>query len=229
MASVKRHGVLEFLTTFNTGLITRVNHPSESLHKNSRTKVFSTVPPVRRTRSGAAGTENAFVKTIKLLTISNGLEVFLAIGREFSSLKVGLNRLVLLVEMGQVRNQITNNIHVRQRINLLGLGEGGVDAAKTGKGVVTVNVHGTGTANTFTARTSESEGGILLILNLEQSVQNHRTAVVQVDVVCLELRLLFRLIRVPSVDLELFDTRSLGGRCGCQAADKRSLGCKSYC
>lgn len=151
MATVKRHGVLETIATVITVLITRVNHPSESLHEDGRTKVLSRVPPVRRAGSRAAGTENALVKTVKLLAVSNRLEVLLAIGRDLRTLKVGLNGLVLLVEMGQVRDKVTDDKHVRERVDLLGLGQVGVNTAETCKSVVTINVHGAGTANTFTA------------------------------------------------------------------------------
>lgn len=113
MTSVNAHGVLETLTTSSASLITRINHPSESLHENGRTKVLSRVPPVRGARSRATGTENAFIETIKLLAVLNGLQVFTTVSRNRLTLEVRLNRLVLLVKLSQIWNQVTDNKHVR--------------------------------------------------------------------------------------------------------------------
>lgn len=156
MASVQTHRVLKTSTTGSTSLITRVNHPSESLHENGRSKVLSRVPPVRRARGRAAGTENAFVKTIKLLTVFNGLQVLSAVLGKAVALKVGLNGLVLLVELSQIGDKVSDDEHVGKRVDLDIRGGVLINAAKTSQGVSTVDVHGTGTANTFTARTSES-------------------------------------------------------------------------
>ena len=55
----------------------------------------------------------------------------------------------------------------------------GRDLGQAGQTVLAVDVHGTGTADTFTARSSESQRGILLVLDLEQSVENHGAAAIQ--------------------------------------------------
>ena len=39
------------------------------------------------------------------------------IGRLCLALQVGLDRLVLLVELGQVRNKVLNNVGMRKRVN----------------------------------------------------------------------------------------------------------------
>lgn len=55
----------------------------------------------------------------------------------------------------------------------------GRDLGQAGQTVLAVDVHGTGTADTFTARSSESQRGVLLVLDLEQSVENHGAAAIQ--------------------------------------------------
>ena len=54
-------------------------------------------------------------------------------------------------------------------------GRAGRDLGQAGQTVLAVDVHGTGTADTFTARSSEREGVVDLVLDLEQSVENHGT------------------------------------------------------
>ncbi len=58
-------------------------------------------------------------------------------------------------------------------------GRAGRDLGQAGQTVLAVDVHGTGTADTFTARSSESQRGVLLVLYLEQSVENHGAAAIQ--------------------------------------------------
>ena len=58
-------------------------------------------------------------------------------------------------------------------------GRAGRDLGQAGQTVLAVDVHGTGTADTFTARSSEGEGVVDLVLDLEQSVENHGAAAIQ--------------------------------------------------
>lgn len=62
----------------------------------------------------------------------------------------------------------------------------------------------------------------MLILDTENSVENHRTGGVEIDFVGLHFRLLFRSVRVPSVDLELLQSDRLGFSGGGQGSDSRS-------
>lgn len=156
VASVQTHGVLETGTAGSASLVTGVNHPSVGLHENSRAEVLSGVPPVRRARGRAAGAENAFVETIQLLTVLDGLEVFFAVSGDVVTLEVGLNGFVLLVELSQIGDKVSDDKHVGKGVDLGILGGVLVNAAKTGQGVSTVDIHGTRTTDTLTARTSES-------------------------------------------------------------------------
>lgn len=118
------------------------------------------------------------------------------------ALQVRLDGLVLLVEVSQVRDQILNNVGVRQRVDLDIRGRLGGDSAQACQGVLAVDVHGTASANALSATPSEGQGRILLVLDLDQSIQDHGAGLVEVDGVGLQLGLLGRGIRVPSVDLE---------------------------
>ena len=121
--------------------------------------------------------------------------------RGVSRLEERLDGTVLLVELGQVRHKVLDNVHVWQRVDL------GVvllvNSAEACERVDTVNVHGARTADALTARTTEGECRVNLVLDLDQGVKNHWTGLVEVERVRLQTRLLGGLIRVPSVNLEL--------------------------
>lgn len=223
MAPVERHGVLEHVLSLGSSLVSRVNHPSVGLHENGGTKVLLLVPPVRRTRGRAAGTQNALVETVELSSVVNGLEVLLSVGRDLVSLEVGLDGLVLLVELGEVGDKVSDDKHVGQGVDLLLLGDVGVDSTEACESVSALNVHGARAADTFSARPSEGEGGVLLVLDLDERVEDHGTALAEVDLVLLELGLLFGGVRVPSVDAKLLDS---GGRDGGGVGGRSQASCE---
>ena len=55
-------------------------------------------------------------------------------------------------------------------------GRSGGDLRQAGQTVLAIDVHGARTADTLTARSSEGEGVIDLVLDLEQGVEDHRAA-----------------------------------------------------
>lgn len=73
--------------------------------------------------------------------------------------------------------------------------------------VLAVDVHGTATADTFTAASSEGESRVQFVLDADNGVQHHRASLVQIDGIALHVRLFARGIRVPSVDLKCLHTR----------------------
>jgi hypothetical protein len=77
--------------------------------------------------------------------------------------------------------------------------------------VNTVNVHGARTADTFTARSPESQGRVEFVLYPDERIEHHGSGLVQVEVVGLHLGLLAGLVRVPTVDLEGLHLGLLGG------------------
>ena len=64
---------------------------------------------------------------------------------------------------------------MRQRTDGSG-GRSGNNLRQTGQTVLAIDVHGARTADTLTTRSSESKRGVLLVLDLEQSVEDHRAA-----------------------------------------------------
>lgn len=106
---------------------------------------------------------------------------------------------------------------VRKRVDLGLLGGIFGNSAQAGKSVDTVNVHGTRTTDTLSARSSESKSRVELILDLDlqtrkkvspwfanslnlrasrqgnqytyQSVEHHRATLREINLVCLELGL----------------------------------------
>ena len=101
-----------------------------------------------------------------------------------------------------------------------------VNAAKAGKGVDAINVHGARTADTLTARSSEGERGVDLVLDLDQGVEDHWSGLVEVEGVVLQARLLRGSVGVPSVDLEglqlLRLALSRGSKTGCRGSGEGS-------
>ena len=75
VASVQAHAVVEGVLALGLLLITRVGDPAVRLEENGGSEVLLLVPPVGRAGCGAAGAENAFVETVKLLAVLLGLAV----------------------------------------------------------------------------------------------------------------------------------------------------------
>src|SRR5690606_14272361 len=76
-----------------------------------------------------------------------------------------------------------------------------LDRAGAGQGVGAVDVHRARAADALAAGTAEGQGRVDLVLDLDQRVQDHRPAAVQVDLVGVGARILGA-VRVPAVDLE---------------------------
>jgi hypothetical protein len=203
VAAVQGEGVLKSMATLGSELVSAINHPAVSLHQDGGSEVLVRVPPVRGARCGTASAKNTLVKTIQLLAILNRLQV-LTFGLGSLLLQERLNRLVLSIKLCQIRNEILDNVGVGQGVDLCGFAVN-LDFANASQGVTTTNVHGAGSADTLAARATEGQGGIDLVLDFDQCIKDHGSAVLHVDLVRLQLGLLSRLVRVPSVDLEGLD------------------------
>jgi len=86
----------------------------------------------------------------------------------------------------------------------------GRNLGEASKTVAAVNVHGAGAADPLAAGAAEGEGGIDLVFDLDERVQDHGPALLQVDLVVLQLRFR-RVLRVPPVDLEGFQGGCVAG------------------
>jgi len=221
VASVQAHGVVEGSLALWLLLITGIGKPSVGLKENSWTKVLLGVPPVRWARCRAASAENALVKTVELLTVFLALAVLASVWSWGIALEVWLNGLVLLVELGQIWYDVLDNVGVGKWVDLGFLLGIGWDTAQASQSVDTIDVHGTTSADTLTARSSEGKSWVDLVLNANEGVQHHGSGLVQVEGVGLHAWLGGRLIGVPSVDVEGLD---LGRWLSSWFLDGRGLG-----
>lgn len=110
-------------------------------------------------------------------------------------------------QIGPVSNQ--KKLTVRQRVNFDVLAAFPLDALQTSQGILTVDVHSARSTNAFAARPSQGQSGINLVLDLQESVQHHRTALREVDRVLLHVRLVSWLVGVPSVNRKGLQQRLL--------------------
>lgn len=118
MASVQAHAVVEHGLALLLLLITRVGQPTVALEQQSWAEVLLLVPPVAGAGCRAAGAQDALVQTIKLASLSDGLAVFLSVWAGSCALQVWLDGLVLLVEVGQIRDNVLDDVHVWQWVDL---------------------------------------------------------------------------------------------------------------
>merc|ERR1719232_64292 len=203
VASVNTERIPESVKSLRLLSISAVNDPSVGLHQNSRAQVSVSIPPVAGARCTAASTENTLIESIQLCSVSNTLQRLLRISLLhlllILSLEPGLNTPVLLVEVVHIRHQVLDNIHVRKRIDFGGFVIS-FNLGQTGESVHTSNIHGARSTDSLSARSSECETRIHFILDFDQSIQDHGTTVVEVNLIVLHLGLCSRLFRIPSVD-----------------------------
>ena len=107
---------------------------------------------------------------------------------------------MLRIKMRQIRNQIFNDRHMRQGIDLhvpLDL----IHAIDASQRVHTIDIHRAGATNALATGPAEGQSRINFALNLDESVQNHGAAGVHIYEISVHLRS-FAIIRVPTVNLE---------------------------
>src|SRR3546814_6635509 len=98
-------------------LFRAVEQPAVGLQQHRRTEVTIAVPPVARAAGRATRTQNALVQAIELFAVFFGLQA-LACRRRRIGLEPWFDRRQLRVEMRQIRPQILDHRHMRQRIDL---------------------------------------------------------------------------------------------------------------
>jgi len=144
VTSVDTEGVSEPVQSLCLLSISTVNDPSVGLHQNSWTQISVSIPPVAGAGSATASTEDTLVQSVQLGSVSNTLEDLLVSVLHallVLSLQPGLDTPVLFIEVVHIRNQVFDNVHVRQRINLGSLVIG-FNLGQTGEGIYTSNIHG---------------------------------------------------------------------------------------
>ena len=185
VATIQLEGIVQLGQPLAGRTVPRILNPPVSLHEDSRSKVLIGIPPIRWAGSAAASTEDALVHAIKLGPVLAGLEPLgLAFTLVTRGLQPRLDGAVLFVKVAKVRHQILHHVHVREGVDLGGSARVGINVAQASQSVGTVNVHGTRPADTLTARTTECQCGVLLGLDLDESIEDHGTTLIQVDRVC---------------------------------------------
>jgi hypothetical protein len=112
MAPVQTHTVIQGRLPLFLLLIPGIGEPTITLQQHGGAKVLLGIPPVARAGGRAAGAEDAFVQAVELLPFFLRLQVFLAVGCGRAVLQVGLDGFVLFVELGQVRDDVLDDVGV---------------------------------------------------------------------------------------------------------------------
>src|SRR5262249_19317876 len=116
MAAVQPERIFQIVEPRAGRLVARVHNKALRLQQCCRAEEALRIPPVARTRRGAAGAQDAFVKAVELLPVVVTLLPFLLRGRR-DGLQPRLDRSVLGVEIGHVRDQVLHHRHMRQRVD----------------------------------------------------------------------------------------------------------------
>mmetsp|Transcript_24829 Transcript_24829/g.64811 ORF Transcript_24829/g.64811 Transcript_24829/m.64811 type:complete len:260 (+) Transcript_24829:449-1228(+) len=202
MATVELHGVVYPREALLRELVARVRDPPIRLHEHGRSKVILWVPPVGRARCHAAGAQDALVHAVQLGAVLPALEVLLLpLGLRVLALEPRLDGLVLVIEVREVGHEVLDNVRVGQRLDL-DRRRAGLDVEEAREAVLAVDVHGARAADALAAGAAEGEGGVHLVLHLDEGIQDHRPAGLEVDRVLLQERLGLR-VRVVPVDGKL--------------------------
>ena len=80
-----------------------------------------------------------------------------------------------------------------------------------GQGVAATHIHGAGPADPFPTGPAEGQGRIHSVLDMDQDVQNHRAAGVDIDVIGVPTGI-FRGLGIIAIDLEGLDLGRPSGR-----------------
>ena len=114
---------------------------------------------------------------------------------------------MLRIETGEIRNEIFHNWHMWQGIDIdRPFNAGHILGASQRIGPI--NIHGARAANAFTARTTEGQCWIDLILNPQNGIQNHWSAITAIDIISVDAGIMI-IIRIPAVYAEF--TNIIGG------------------
>ena len=132
---------------------------------------------------------------------------------------------MLRVEIGEVRHEVFDDRHVRQRIDA-DFTAHLINRFGAGEGIGAVDIHSAGTANALAAGAPEGERRIRITFDLDQRVEHHGAAIVGVDLERVGARIVAR-VRIVAIDLKLARlTRASRRRMVFALLDLRILGVK---
>ncbi len=107
--------------------------------------------------------------------------------------------------MGEIGHQILDYVHARKRSDP-DFAVQVFDRRSAGQAVFAVEVHRAGSADAFAAGTAEGQRRVDLVLDLDQRIQNHWAALVEVDFEIV-IAWVLAAIGIVTIDLELADPR----------------------
>ena len=102
--------------------------------------------------------------------------------------------------MRQVGNEVLDDPHIGERVDRCRRSHLG-NKPRTGQPVGAVHVHCARAADTLSARASESQRRVHLALDPEERIENHRSAIVEIDMECIEAGIATR-VGIIAIDLE---------------------------
>jgi hypothetical protein len=203
IALSKFHVTAEHLKALLCVLVSRVDDPSVGLHEHSRSQVVLRMPPVAGASRLAACAQDALVQTVQEFSILNRLCVLhINVLLLRLSLQEWLDLLVLGIEVRHVDDEVLEHEHEHEwgdhTLLIVVLGH----TTKTGQVMTTIDVHGAGTADALTARSAEGKSRVDLVLDLDQGVQEHGSAIVHINVVGHVFGTILGVAWVASIDVD---------------------------
>ncbi len=125
MAPIQTHTIIQHRLPLTLMLIPRISQPAVGLQEHGGAEVLLAVPPVRGAGGGAAGAQDAFVQAVEFLAVGGRLADLAAVGGGGGALQVGLDGFVLFVELGEVWDEVFDDVGVGEGVDagfVLGVG-----------------------------------------------------------------------------------------------------------
>src|SRR5882672_768032 len=207
VTAIEAERILQPVKPLPGGLIPTVGKPAIGLQQDRRTEILVLVPPVARARCGAAEAEDALPQAIELGAILGGLPA-LAVWWRLIRLQPWLDQRVLRVQSGQVRNEILQDRQMRQRRDSARTRLQAADGRQTGQRVVSVDVHRARATYSLTAGAPERKRRIDLVIDLDERIENHWSAMIEIDFEYIDRRV-STLVRIPTIDAEVLDVHTI--------------------
>src|SRR6516225_2340158 len=204
VAAIQSKRVFEIIEPRPGRFIAAVDDPAARLQQRGGPEIAIAVPPIAGAAAAAAGAQDALVETVELGAIFLALAPF-GLRRGTVGLKPGFDRGVLRVEHGEIGHQVLDDRQVRQRVDS-DLALDVVDTRRARKPVGAVDVHGAASADALATRATEGQRGIDLVLDEDQGIEHHRPAILKVDDVGVDARI------VAVVGIEAINAEFLGLR-----------------
>ena len=214
MTPVKAERILQVIEAFARRFIPAIGDPAIGLKQYGRPQKTLVIPPVGRASRGAAETQDTGGGAVTVLAVEEfgilrALQA-LARGRRRVRLEPWLYRLILRNDMGLIGHQILDHVHMRQGRDLdfaLHL----VNRLQAGQRILAVDIHGAGAANSLPAGSAEGQRAVHPVLDMDQRIQHHRPAFVQIDFETVPARIVI-IIRRPAINTQDAVVLRLGRR-----------------